>query len=128
MDMYVCITEWLCCIPKLTQHCKSTLLQFFKKESKFISSILRSHSSSKIQLSANFFLKNPYKNSKKNPSQFDVQWWIFKLLFFLRNKCWYFKALIQYFSKCHTHLPIYLYSVCLSHLGYNFFLKKIFFK
>ena len=32
-DMYMCITESLCYILKLTQHCKSTILQLKKKVS-----------------------------------------------------------------------------------------------
>ena len=30
-DVYVCKTESLCCTVKLTQRCKSTILQFKKK-------------------------------------------------------------------------------------------------
>ena len=27
MNIYMCKTESLCCIPELTQHCKSTILK-----------------------------------------------------------------------------------------------------
>ena len=33
-ELYICITESLCCTAVITQHCKSTILQFKKKKEK----------------------------------------------------------------------------------------------
>ena len=33
-QVYMCITESLCCTAELTQHCKSTILQFWEKKKK----------------------------------------------------------------------------------------------